>query len=168
VNNWKVIWATLVIFGAGVITGGLLVGYSDRAAQRVARRSVADHPAPPPRASAGRESGPNAREMAVPPALRKEFLDRLNRELSLSPEQRERIETIIRQGQEHTRDLWRVEMMATRQKIRAALTPEQQTRFQELLKQRAADQRNLSARDRVSTNSPEPTISSNAAAGAKP
>ena len=26
-NNWKVIFATAVIFGAGVITGGLLVNY---------------------------------------------------------------------------------------------------------------------------------------------
>ena len=26
-NNWKVIFATVVIFGAGVITGGLLVNY---------------------------------------------------------------------------------------------------------------------------------------------
>ena len=30
-NTWKVILATLVIFIAGVLTGGLLVGYSDRA-----------------------------------------------------------------------------------------------------------------------------------------
>ena len=26
-NNWKVIFATAVIFGAGVVTGGLLVNY---------------------------------------------------------------------------------------------------------------------------------------------
>ena len=27
-NSWKVILATLVIFGAGVVTGGLLVSYA--------------------------------------------------------------------------------------------------------------------------------------------
>jgi len=27
VNNWKVILATIVIFGAGVVTGGLLVSH---------------------------------------------------------------------------------------------------------------------------------------------
>jgi len=31
VNIWKVILATLVIFITGVVTGGLLVSYTDRA-----------------------------------------------------------------------------------------------------------------------------------------
>ncbi len=29
-NSWKVILATVVIFGAGVLTGGLLVNYVER------------------------------------------------------------------------------------------------------------------------------------------
>ena len=33
-NTWKVILATLVIFIAGVVTGGLLVSYSDRVQQK--------------------------------------------------------------------------------------------------------------------------------------
>ena len=33
-NTWKVILATLVIFITGVVTGGLLVSYADRASQK--------------------------------------------------------------------------------------------------------------------------------------
>jgi hypothetical protein len=166
VNTWRVILATLIIFGAGVITGGLLVGYSDRAAHRALYGvpGTEGQPAGGPRVPVARQTGTNVREIAAPPALRKEFLDRLNRELNLRPEQRERIETLIRQGQEQTRDLWRVEMMSTRQKIRAELTPAQQTRFQELLKQRAADARRAAGQHGGATNAPASNISSNPAA----
>ena len=33
-NAWKVVLATLVIFITGLVTGGLLVSYSDRAQQK--------------------------------------------------------------------------------------------------------------------------------------
>ena len=155
-NTWKVILATLVIFGAGVMTGGLLVGYSDRSWGRP------PHQPPSVDAQHGTLGTPNAgpaHETRLPPPpnapLRKDFVERLNRELKLNPEQHERIEKIVSEGQERTRELWREEWSGTRQKIRNELTPEQQTRFEQLFKSRPRDQRRpASPADRLSTNPP--------------
>jgi Spy/CpxP family protein refolding chaperone len=74
--------------------------------------------------------------------LRKDFLNRLDRELKLTAEQRTRIEKIISDGQECTRSLWLgVEpemhrtLMDTKAKICSVLTPEQQVRFDKVWKQ---------------------------------
>lgn len=168
-NTWKIILATVVIFVAGVISGGLLVSYCDRVASPALRRlSAADNPlADSRRIPVEFAPFPTVRQNRSP-LLRKDFLNQLNKELSLTPEQRERIEKLISQGQERTRDVWRAEMMVIRQKIRAELTPEQQTRFQALLKQRPAERRRLAAPDRATTNSIEPAISSNSAVSAEP
>ena len=157
-NTWKVILATLVIFGAGVITGGLLVGYSERAARLVPRKPAPAEPQPQRETGGGPNTGA-ARENRQPQPpnilLRKDLVDRLNRELKLNPEQRERIDKIVTEGQDRTRDLWRVEWNETRQRIRKELLPEQQTRFEELFKPRSRDQRRIpAAPDRLPTNSP--------------
>jgi hypothetical protein len=163
VNSWKVILATLVIFGAGVITGGLLVNYSDRAFRHPPDHRVPEMAGPPmpgrPGPMVGMEPAAGPREPRLPPGLplplRKEFLNRLNRELGLTPAQHERIGRIVSEGQQRTRELWRIEWIETRQKIRAELTPEQQRRFEELFKARPRDQRRPPApRDRAATNSP--------------
>jgi hypothetical protein len=138
-NTWKVILATLVIFGAGVITGGLLVGYSDRALHNVPSRppaiEVQRETTTPPVTGLIRENRP-----AMPPPpnalFRKDFMDRLNHELELSPQQHEHIEKIVTDGQDRTRELWRMEWVETRQKIRRELGPKQQGRFEELFKSR--------------------------------
>ncbi|MCL4785169.1 MAG: hypothetical protein KJ070_00035 [Verrucomicrobia bacterium] len=146
-NTWKVILATLVIFAAGVVTGGLLVS-------QVGKTPPPGWQSPPPRPAEGPrrpgESG-GVREAArlpglpgaVPQFLRKEFLEKLDREVSLSPEQRERVEQIIHEGQERNGQLWeriapelRKEIAETRRQIQAVLRPEQRARFDELMKQR--------------------------------
>ena len=141
-NAWKIILATLVIFGAGVITGGLLVGYSDRAWRQPRRPPVTNQRTP------AAAQNPGAREPNRLPAplngpLRRDFLDRLDAELKLSPEQRDRIEKIISEGQEQARETWlqiepqvRQEIRRTRERIRAELSAEQQARFEELLRTR--------------------------------
>jgi hypothetical protein len=151
VNTWKVILATLVIFGTGVLTGGLLVTYSNSVLRPVHPPAAPDGPRRNPDAVA-----PQARrDSRLPPppnlVLRREFLARLTRELELTREQRRDIEKIISEGQERTRELWqrvepqvRAELARTRQKIRAELTPEQRARFQELLKQRPHELRGVS------------------------
>src|ERR1035437_5616366 len=52
VNSWKVILATMVIFGTGVVTGGLLVRHAGPGREhRQPRPNIAVHnpqPAPPP------------------------------------------------------------------------------------------------------------------------
>jgi Spy/CpxP family protein refolding chaperone len=152
VNSWKVILATLIIFGTGVVTGGLLVTYSHKALKPRPKQAAVTAAAAAsfPQHVAGRDA-------KLPPLTepnQKKFLDRLDRELKLAPAQRARIEIILREGQERTRDLWRAEMMVARQQIRAELTPDQQVHFQALLKQRATEQR----------RAPSHVLSSNTAA----
>jgi Spy/CpxP family protein refolding chaperone len=129
VNTWKVILATMLIFGTGVVTGGLLVQHS----VRVGGRHAAPHSA----------SGPHPQATNSPAALsRFELLRRAQRELNLTPEQREPIEHILKEGQERMKKLTetieprrRQELRRTLDEFRQVLTPEQRTRFDELLKQ---------------------------------
>ncbi len=113
-NTWKVILATVVIFSAGVFTGGLLVKQTSR-------------PEPVPSPKFGRI----------------EMLRRLSQLLTLTPEQNEQLDTIMRESQERTKVFWellepelRAEFRKTRDEIREVLTPEQRKLFDELLKQR--------------------------------
>jgi len=153
VNTWKVIFATLVIFIAGVVTGGLLVSYADRAQQkqhRVGSRDAAIRRLDGRQPAAGlRDSGPReslaSSKMpgAIPKILRLDFLQSLDREIRLTEDQRRRIEKIISEGQERNRQLWsrvqpdiRREIQETRERIRAVLRPDQVRRYEELMKQR--------------------------------
>lgn len=155
-NTWKVILATLVIFGAGVITGGLLVTYSDNVQRHQRRQMFAEVQ----RMAQKPATNNAARGIRVPlPAnilLRKDFLERLDKELKLTAEQRERIEKIIGEGQERIKGITQKyepqvtdELAETRGKIRAELKPGQQDLFNELLKRRP-----VPPRDRAPTNAP--------------
>jgi Spy/CpxP family protein refolding chaperone len=155
VNTWKVILATMVIFGTGVITGGLLVGHEGHIR----------HGHPPRAANANRQ----AQQPPSPGGLRLDLLRRLQSELSLTPDQKERIDAIIRQGQERTRKIMepvrpqlQEEFRKTKAAFRDALTPEQQTRFDELLKQEQRpreSRRPQPARQHPEENSPNRTNS---------
>jgi Spy/CpxP family protein refolding chaperone len=130
VNSWKVILATMVIFGTGVVTGGLLVRYADNA--RTAH--------PPRGVGAGRPAQvPNAG------MVRLDFLRRAGRELGLTPDQHERLDKIIKDSQERTRKIMspymREELQRTRAEFREVLTPEQRPKFDALLKQQQQQQR---------------------------
>lgn len=125
-NTWKVVLATVIIFAAGVVTGGLLV-----------RQSMAR---PWPKA----QKQPNAQKQQVftPGNMRFEFLRRAQRELDLTPGQRDRIDTILTQSQERTRKVMetvsprlREELQRTREELREILTPPQRVQFDRLLKQ---------------------------------
>ena len=127
-NTWRVILATIVIFGTGVVTGDLLVEHMGHVR----------HARPPHAANAGRQP----RQPFSPGGLRLDLLRRLQSELGLTPPQKERIDAIIRQGQERTRKIMdpvRPQLQEEVRKVTAAfrdaLTPEQQTRFDDLLKQ---------------------------------
>jgi len=126
VNSWKVILATMVIFGTGVVTGGLLVRNADR----------------------GRVNRPQPNQQALRPAqattagMRVEFLRRVQRDLDLTAEQRERVDRILKESQERSRKimepvspLLREELQRTKEAFRDELTPNQRARFDELLKQ---------------------------------
>jgi hypothetical protein len=122
VNAWKIILSTLVIFIAGVVTGGLLVTYALRVTQF--------HPRPP-------NSG-QAQTLAANPWLlrNRDLLRRMDRELELTPEQHTRIEAIIAVSQDRTKALWKPiapqmnkELQLVHAEIRDVLNPDQKKKF---------------------------------------
>jgi len=123
VNNWKVIFATAIIFGAGVITGGLLVNYVQHSGYKPPRKSAAAT------TNAVARAAENAKPR-LPEVLNKQFLQRLDEELHLAPEQHEVIQKIIDEGQNQMRKA----VQDARLEIREALSPEQRKQFDELVK----------------------------------
>jgi Spy/CpxP family protein refolding chaperone len=138
VNSWKIIVAALVIFAAGVITGGVTVKLSGRLARGAAA---------PTAASAAALASPG--EAAVAPGVafpllqRMEMLRRLDTALNLSPGQRDSIDALVRESQEHVRKLWEPirpkaqdEFRQLRDKVKAVLTEEQRAQFEDLMRRR--------------------------------
>jgi uncharacterized membrane protein len=123
-NSWKIILAALVIFGAGVVTGGLLVNHVSHT-----------HP--------GNHRPPRESEDFIPrpDLLKTNFVERLDKAVHLTPEQREAIEKIIAEGQQRNREIWKEVapqfhpiFQEVRRRIREALSADQQKQFEELLK----------------------------------
>ncbi|MGA9780463.1 MAG: hypothetical protein ACLPRE_10575 [Limisphaerales bacterium] len=141
-NSWKVILATVVIFGAGVLTGGLLVNYVDREHGSNARfLSWRENPQAPTDDREQSHPGDLPRPRS-PEIWRKDFIEHLDLVLKLTPEQHAAISKIIAEGQERNREIWtnvapkmRDEMEQVHQHIRAELTPEQQKKFEAMTKQ---------------------------------
>jgi len=143
VNAWKVILSTLVIFIAGVVTGGLLVSTSIRIAQ--IRPRLTNNNGQGGAAAAG-----GMRPMAANPwqTRNMDLLRRMDRELDLTPDQRPHIEKIITASQDRLAAIWKPvapqmnrEMQAVRIEIRAELTPDQQKKFDGFAKPRANQDR---------------------------
>jgi Spy/CpxP family protein refolding chaperone len=119
VSPWKVILATLVIFIAGLVTGTIGVA-----------RFVKPRPTSP-------------LQPMQPWMLREQFRVELDRRLDLTPRQSERIERVMREGQERVREIWSLvgpeiqeELRSVREDIRRELTPEQRRRFEQLMRER--------------------------------
>jgi hypothetical protein len=140
VNDWKIIFATVVIFGAGVISGGLLVNYADLAhlkavqpvsvpldATNVLTSVSTNHP-PTPKPG-------NPVKARLPEILSKQFVDRLEGELQLTLGQRADVEKIIADEQDEMRKAVQNVRQDARQKIREKLTDPQRKRFDDLFKQ---------------------------------
>lgn len=115
----------MVIFGTGVVTGGLLVHHAEGARDR--------HPA---------RSGSVLRTSVSPGSLRIEFLRRMERELDLAPSQREPVDRILREGQDRMKKVMesieprrREEYKRTMDEFRQVLTPEQRQRLDRMIKQ---------------------------------
>ncbi|MFO1514739.1 MAG: Spy/CpxP family protein refolding chaperone [Verrucomicrobiota bacterium] len=146
-NTWKVVCATLVIFIAGILTGATLVRVAQGGPARWRiQRPVVDNRAQPNPVNPGNQNFPNEPRQPNPsgPApglLSREFIQILERQLRLTPEQHDRIDKIMGEGQERVRELrtridpeLRKEMQQTREQIRAVLTPEQREQFEQLMK----------------------------------
>ena len=141
-NSWKVIPAVLVIFGAGVLTGGLLVNYVDIQHREQVRFPFGRGNARPQMNGQGQPRSGDLTRPRSTEMWRKDFLEHLDEALQLTPEQHAAISKIIAEGQERNRELWtnvapkmRQEMELTHQRIRAELTPEQQEKFEAVVRQ---------------------------------
>lgn len=135
-NNWKVIptivIATVLIFGAGVFTGGFLVNsvkpsHTKKNKEPALVNNIAVTPPTTPTNTSGQPAGKFQRP---PEILSKEFLQRLDSELKLSPDQHDAVQKIISEGQGQMKKA----MNAARLEIREVLTPEQQKQFDTQLK----------------------------------
>jgi hypothetical protein len=129
VNTWKAIFAALVIFGAGLVTGSVL--------HRISEASKAPAAAPPPRAAVH-----SSQTLLSLEQLRKvELMGRVQKDLDLSPEQHARIEKIIGDSQDRIRDLWdqvapdiHDEYDDVQKKVCQELSPDQKKTFDDLMK----------------------------------
>ncbi len=124
---WSVVIAVMLIFGAGVVTGGLLV-----------RTRVVQHEnetAPAPAASRSTAPTPN-----VAPG-RQMFVQRVRSELDLSPEQSAKVDELMAESQKRIAKIYepvtpqaREETRRVRQEILALLTPQQKRKFNQSVK----------------------------------
>ncbi|HEX5220234.1 MAG TPA: hypothetical protein VFZ59_11755 [Verrucomicrobiae bacterium] len=148
-NAWKVVCATLVIFVAGIVTGATLVRFAQGPRPwRAQPRAMVEPGAQPGLGHPGtpHPNEPRSANAGNPPGglLSREFIQVLDRQLQLTPEQRERVSRIMVEGQERVRELrsridpeLRKELQQTREQIRAVLTPEQRERFEQMMKRPA-------------------------------
>lgn len=136
-STWKPILAALVIFAAGVVTGGLTV-------------KLRRLPTPP-------QPGQRVSDARPWPAQRwdgqiRDLSKRMEKHLDLTPEQRDRVESIVRDTQKRMKSILdevapgtRDEFRQMRQRIREELTPEQRKKFEELFKERRLEKSTPSA-----------------------
>ena len=160
-NDWKIIptivFTTVLIFGAGVFTGGFLVDYvkqthprpASKPPQQSAQNSSSSQSAQSSHSGgasmgntgSGATSGSgssgtnNAAGQGVHPVkppeiLSKEFLQRLDSELRLNKEQHDAVWKIICDGQNEMRKA----LQDSRLEIREVLTPQQRNAFDDLIK----------------------------------
>lgn len=130
-NNWKVIFATVVIFGAGVIIGALLVQHIQHSYPRMMRERWLQQ-------SESRQQSTNNHSLRSqenpknrpPELLSRQFLQQLDANLSLSLQQRESVQNVISNSQIQVRRI----IQDSRMEIRGILTPEQVKNFDALMK----------------------------------
>ena len=127
-STWKPILAALVIFAAGVVTGGLTV-------------KLRQLPIPP-------QAGPRLSDARPWPAQRwegqvRDLSKRMEKHLDLTAAQRDRIEVIVRDTQKRMKSILdevaprtRDEFRQMRQRIREELNQDQRKKFEELFKER--------------------------------
>jgi len=133
VNNWKVIptivLTTVLIFGAGVFTGGMLVDYVK---QNHPRMGIRRQSALPPPAFASTTNGfpASTKPVRPPEVLSSGFLQRLDNDLHLNKDEREAVQKVISDGQNQMRKV----LQDARLEMREVLSPAHREQFDELMK----------------------------------
>ena len=129
-HQWKVILATVLIFGSGVGTGHLL-----------SRRNASEQPAPASTNPDGKFSPANSKGFPQSPARPMMFRSHgyLDNHLKLTDEQKVQMRKIRKASHDHVREFgnpFREQIIAedqrVREEIRALLTPEQARNFDRL------------------------------------
>lgn len=134
-NNWKIIpsivLATVLIFGAGVFTGGLLVNYVKRGVSKKSSNVITNVVVCPTNTSAASPTNTIAKlSPPLPEIFTKPFLSKLDEQLRLTSDQHKAVEKIIDEGQDSIKKAVR----SSRLEIRELLKPEQLKQFDLLMK----------------------------------
>ena len=175
-NPWKVILATMVIFGCGLVSGVLLI---KTASQNVHPSVVVPEVSAPPVFSTNLASLAPTNPAVVTrtnvvwapfQAQRMALLRQMVNRLHLDPDQRERIGQIIKESQERNKELWqeiapqmREEFKRVTEDIRKELSPQQERKFQEMLRENRRENRAKAGLTNAppvpdrTTNEPNPT-----------
>jgi Spy/CpxP family protein refolding chaperone len=129
--------ATVVIFGAGVLTGGLLVDITQRDLFAALHRNAAPatHPVAAPAAAIPSHPAETIDVSSPHPSdfysHRLALMQKMDTALKLTPQQHNAIEKLIEEGQGQISKA----MQDTFQNVRDQLTPEQRKKYEEMLKQ---------------------------------
>ena len=174
-NSWNLILATVVIFGAGVITGGMLVDHSIQPPAKSSQPPPVVPVVTPAGTPSVTNNPPVARSVVrsvdllnlkQPEMFTHDFVQKLDDRLQLTPVQRDAIQKIMAAGQEQIHGIvtnctgqYHQEMQEVRQHIREQLNPDQLKEFEKLLKQmhppaRKTTVTNVVAALPVATNAP--------------
>lgn len=167
-NVWKIVCATLVIFIAGIVTGVVLVRLGERGPRpwnRPVREAINQPHVPtnPPPANLVRPNNPAGNNPGNVAPLNREFVPLLERQLRLTPPQREQVEQIMKTTQERIRELRqtiepdiRKEMQKAQEQIRGVLSTEQRELYQRLMKRQQKRDENQPPADRRLRDPMEP------------
>ena len=150
VNFWKIVLATIVMYGAGVTTGGLLVSHIDRGRLDNNSRppmpfgtNATMRPFGPEGRGGGRGMGMEFQFLRPrqPDMLDTNFVKQLDDALKLTQTQQDSIRKIIAEGQDRNHAIWtnnaeqmREVTMDVRHRIRELLNADQQKQYEELMK----------------------------------
>jgi Spy/CpxP family protein refolding chaperone len=127
VNRWRIILAAAIIFGTGAATGGLVVRtYAPKVVKRM-------HVSPP---------------LPIGNDRRQEYISKLDRELTLTADQRTQIEQILAASQKRMKQIWeplepqvKDEYKRSRREISEVLTPEQRAKMDKWRKDGKKDEK---------------------------
>jgi hypothetical protein len=157
VATWKIVLASLLIFAAGVLTGGITTGAAIRASRGRPQRATQTAPANPPPPAPGK-TATNRLPASLFAVQRIETFRRVGNQIGIDAAQRSRIEALTAESTERLRALWapvaprlQQEVRELRKQIAAELTPEQRARFDALLEKRAQPAPSI-----AQTNAPAP------------
>lgn len=126
-NRWRIILAAAIIFSAGGATGALIVRTY---APKIVKRTHVSQPLP------------------VSKDRRNEYIAKLDRELTLTPEQRTQVEQILAASQKRMKEIWeplepqiKEEYKRSRREISEVLTPEQRAKMDKWPKEGKKDEK---------------------------